>query len=246
MGIIDKDRFKQVLTDAGWTADEADLQVRLCDIDLSLGLTKDGTASVKAGFMSGAYTDSEAKGVLTKLGVSDDRITQLMFNWHLKLNARRRQVAAKEVSGWFIDGIIDITDFTSRLTKLDYNAQDVTRIIQAAILEQAKRIARAQKQTYTEMQRAIEKNLRESEKRRKESDRLQRQREKELRDQLAAAANAEQNRLEKFLSARTETNLRKWLAANEITELEVRETLRLKGWIDRDITRWLDIERNKR
>lgn len=246
MGIIDKGKMRQTMIDVGWKDWEADVSVKLCDIDLSLGLAKDATASIKAGFLSGSFSETETRTQLANVGVSPERVQQLLFNWKLKLSSRRRVVAAKEVSGWFIDGLIAMDEFVSRLTKLEYNAADVTRIIQAAVLEQSKRIAKAQKTAYDTLQKQFEKNLKEAEKRRQEAERLQRLREKQLRDQQAAIAAAEKHRLEQFLSARTEANLRKWLASKEITEEEIRMTFRLKGWIDADITRWLEFEKGKR
>jgi hypothetical protein len=244
-GTIDRNGAEKTLILAGWTQDETNLQLELCDIDSFINIAKDGIGSIKAGFMSGVYTEKEARVELQTLGITDERIKQYLYLWRLKMASRRKVVAAKEVAGWFITDIIGMEEFVSRLTKLDYNAQDVTRIVQSTILEKATRIAKAQKQSYLEMQRQIEKNLRETERRRKEAERLARQREAELRRLQQEAAAAERNRLEHFLALRTEANLRKWLANGEITELEIRETFRIKGMNDADITRWLDTERQR-
>ena len=245
LGTINKDRFREVLIQVKYTPEDASDIIHLCDIDLAYGMTKERVGFIRAGFLSGAYDYTEARLELDNLKLSVERRDQLLYSWQLKLDSRRRVIAAKEVSQWYIDDIISLDDMISRFTKLDYNATDVTRMVQAANLEKSKRLESARKRAADEMQRIIEKNMKAAEKARKDAERLAREREAMIRREAQRLQREADQRLANFLSARTEANLRLWLASEEITEAEVRDTFRLKGWIEADIDRWLQIERER-
>lgn len=245
IGLIDGDAAIAALVGVGFEPQEAKSQHGLCDMTWANDYAKDAVNTIRGGYLTGAFTLQEARTALLAYGIVTKRIDQLLSLWHLKLDARRKQVAAKEISGWFIEGIIGMDDLISRLTKLNYFPVDVTRIVQAAVLEQSKRYNRAQKQAASEAQKIIEKNIRETEKRRKEMAQAARQQQRELEKQRRDADQAASDRLRRFLSGRSESNLRKWLASNEITEQEVSDTFTQRGWNPVDIERWLQIERER-
>lgn len=246
LGLLNEANYKTTLKLAKFDDDEITVEHSLCDMDSANNIAKDGIGSIKNGFLSGAYTEQEARQHLTTLGISVDRTNDYMFLWGLKLSSRRRVVAAKEVSQWFIDGIINMNEFISRLTKLDYSQEDITRMTQAAVLEQGNKIKKANKVAAKEAEREIQRLLREAQRSKERYERMERERRKELQRQQHEADRRNQERLSRFLSARTEANLRKWLSENQISESEVRETFRLKGWSEQDIERWLNVERNNR
>lgn len=239
LGVIDSQAFELSLTNAGFTKEEAGMENTLCQFDNGNKIASEGIKAVKVGFLSGAYTEPEARLLLKQLRVQDGPIMHYLFTWNMQLNSRRRVVAAKEVSQWFIDGIIDIIEFNSRLTKLQYGPSDITRIIQAAQLEQARRLMAARKKAADELARQTEKNIRDAEKARQRAEQLRKQQERELQRRIDELQRQERERLARFLSARTEANLKAWWAANEIGPEDIAATFRLKGWAEIDIRRWL-------
>jgi hypothetical protein len=240
LGSIDKDTFIQKMTQVGIPTNEVQVEAEVCDMEAANKYLTEFIRSVKAGLMSGAYDVNEARLELTSLQLDKDKIEQYLGLWQVILRTRRKLVAAGEVSKWFVDGLIGIDELISRLTKLDYNAEDVTRIVQAAVLSAAKVMAKAQKAASREAQRIIEDNLRKAEKIRKAAQH-------ELQDRQRAATRAANEakheadkRLREFLSGRSEVHLKKYWKDGEIDVNEIRDTLKLKGWADIDINRWIE------
>lgn len=244
LGYLKSDEVENNLIDVGFDPDEAKGNVAVFEMEKVNRFTDTAIKAVKSGVFSGALTLLEAKPQLLQLELDPKDVDEYLFLWNLWLSNRRKQVSAGMVSGWFVDGLIDIQELVSRLTKLQFNPADVTRMVQAAVLQAARRVAKAQKEAAAELQKEIDRNLKAAEKQRKllqqQQLALQREREKELKAAQATAAK----RLHEFLASRTDKNLIAWYKINEISKDEIRQTLLLRGFSDGDAQRWLDAYTN--
>jgi hypothetical protein len=243
LGLLDQKGLKDGLEAVGFTLMESGSESALCDMRWGTKYASEAVTTVKRGYLTGAFTDFEAAKILGQYDITQERIDQYIHLWQLKLQGTRKQVSTQMVSNWFIDGIIGLPEFLSRLSKLGYSPEDLTRIVQAAQWEQSKRLARAQKIASQEAQRLIEKNLRDSEKARKQASQIARQSTRDAQTAYDKAAKEESNRIKRLLAGRSEANLRTWLADKLITEDEVRGTFNQRGWASLDIDRWLAAER---
>lgn len=244
-GIITNQDMQARLIDVGYTADEAKAHTGLCDMKAGNAYAKEAVTTIKRNYLTGGFDEQEATTALKKYSFTDIDIQRYLAIWNLKLDGTVRQTSTQMVTGWFIEGIIGLEEYISRLSKMNYTPQDVTRIVQAAQYEQAKRLARAQKVAASEAQKQIEKNLRDADKARKEAEAMARQRQRELQRLQAAMQKEEADRFRRFLAGRTEANLRNWLSDGSISEDEVRYTFNARGWNPVDIERWLQVEREK-
>jgi hypothetical protein len=238
-GIIDEPRMKEIMREVDFKADEIEHHVHTCKIDIALTISKETVVNVRTGFMQGSLTRDEAIRQLELGGVKSERITQYLFRWEQRLELVKRAVNTKEIAGWYIEDIISRMEFVSRLTKLNYSQQDLTRIVQAADLVKAKAESKLQERAKGEMEKLIAKNLKEAEKMRKEAELREREANRTIAKAIERERKAIEKRLQQFLQARSTTNLKQWYTAGELTADEVRDTLRLKGWIEADIERWL-------
>jgi hypothetical protein len=234
----DKD-FLTGLQEVGYTEPEAKGELGVCNLKLANNHITEFIKVMKRGFLTGAFTRQEAEDAMKLFDIKQDRIDYYLSIWQLTLNGTRKQVSTQMITGWFLEGIINLDEYTSRLTKLGYSAEDVTRIIQSAQWEQAKRIAKAQRAAATEAQKLIEKNMKDAEKARKQAEQLRRERERALKQAQEQQQKEEQDRFRRFLAGRSEANLRSWLNEGTITDDEVRWTFNQKGWNPADIERWL-------
>jgi hypothetical protein len=239
-GVADDADVTNALVSVGATRAQADMEVQIIKLSTLNADIEDNIKSIRAGFLSGAFTSDEVKAFLEQLGIGKDRLKQLAFNWQLQLSSRRKIVAAKECSGWYIDGIISEFELIVRLTRLQYNQEDVTRIVQAANLQIARQFTKAEAKAAKELAAAIEKSYREAQQQQARIQAKLKEQQRELEKKLKEQQAIADKKLAQFLSARTDANLKAWWRDGTINENDIRATLKLRGWIDDDIGRWVN------
>jgi hypothetical protein len=111
-------------------------------------------SSVKKKFMLGEIDFSSISGQLISYGYDLDEANDFASAWLCERSARIKQQSAEKLCKWFAAGIIDATDFSTRLTNIGYKPLDVINIMTAcqqgidkkAAAEQAKQLAKAERE----------------------------------------------------------------------------------------------------
>lgn len=226
IGIIAPEEAANRLVGFGMEKAKADSFVNECRFQGTLQIVKASLSAVKNGFLLGEFTAVVARTTLLSLGFQRFDIERYIRLWTILLSGKRKHVSATVIIDWFIDGIIGIQELNSRLTNLRYPLEEVQRMVQHASLKLEQRTLKLVEQSRDKAEKLAEKQ------------RIAREKATEK------VRQAEAKRLSQFLAARSEANLRKWFRAGQIQDTDIRETLRLKGFIEADIDRWLIVERS--
>jgi hypothetical protein len=193
-----------------------------CDARRKLATLKKSIGAVRSLFLRGELDTLQTRNQLNTLGIDQARIREYLQLWEIERAARKKEVVAATMCGWLESGLITQPEFKARLMRIGYESVDADRIIRHCELGiLAKRSAELQKLAKAQAAQA-ERQRQAAEKLRKEGERT-----------------AERT-LTKWLAARSEKNLIAFFKKKEIDEKEIRATLKLKGWLAKDIDRWVN------
>jgi len=127
--------------------------------------------AVRRRMFTGEITEIETRRELVRLGLDASVAADLAEGWTCEIASAAKEPTVKMLTGWLQAGVIDTNDFYQRLLNLRYSREDAKRILDTALVVEAKRL-----------QALAEKAAKEAEARReKAAKEAQRQREKQAK-----------------------------------------------------------------
>lgn len=215
------------LQGVGLSLNEAREFIGGCDLDMRIADLKYAVGGVKKQWLAGTISEAQARNLLRGYGVAQERIDKHLSTWQLYRTQVRRELSAQQIVQYWDEQIINLADARARLVNLGYDPTAANMMINHARLGA---LARSNK----ERDRVLK--AQEAEARR-----LAAQRKAEIKEQETAQAK----RMTRFLALQSEKNLKEWLKAGSISEVEIRETFTARGHKPADIERWLSTNRPK-
>lgn len=201
--------------------DRAIRQMGLCDVEMRVKIGEAVVKSTRSLYLKLVVDANGARQILTREGISNARINDLLRLWQLELAGKRREVTASSLCQWRESGVISDAEHVTRLSRLGYTPLDIDRIVRhcrTGILAKG----------HKEVTRRLAAQQRIAEKSAK------------IAEQRAAKREAVVEKARKAaLSARSDANLKRWLDLGVMDENEAAESLRQRGWLLADINRWL-------
>jgi hypothetical protein len=89
--------------------------------------------SIKRGFLSGQYDDSQLQVELSSLKLDPEHISELTSRWNCERASRDKQATAAMLAGWYMEGSLDETEYYTRLINLRWNNTDAARMVQSSV-----------------------------------------------------------------------------------------------------------------
>jgi len=222
LGVIDigtaTDRLKEILG----SQELATQEITKCVVKMRSDDLKKAQAAVRKLYMSGAASEQEVNAMLQGIGVVQERADQIVSIWKVERAGMSRQASAEKLCQWHGKGLISTQEMIGRLQRLNWNDDDIQRIVSYCILgelaaqqkEVDKRIqaeAKAEAQKQKQIQQALDKQQRAAEK------------------AFAAATKLE-----------TEKNVSAWWKAGIIGPETVAKIWLMKGNSQADVIRWME------
>lgn len=215
VGILDRDALVRQLVAWGATAQDAERQAAVADVDLGTRRAKEVVAAVRKQFLLGGLDDAGVGRTLLGYGIVAGRVAEYLADWQLELQFRAKQVAAGKVVKWACDGLISIDDLNRRLINMGYPDEDRAGLLAEAEQCAAQLAARAAAAQARQQQQQIRQQI-------------------QAQKQALAAVKA----LAQMLAGRaTPKDLRKWFCEGLISSKEVYQRLAYLQWPVEDITR---------
>lgn len=210
LGLGTTAEHKQNLAFAGWMPRDAEAVITMCTFRRDIRYVKRAVKLIRRAYLGGRIGEDTAQGRLNQLQIQPERVTAYMAEWNLELTTRAKEPQAAVLCQWYGSGLLSLTEFAARLTRLGWSDADRMRVIAHCLIGVQARSLREQKQAAALAER-----------KRKEADRIKRE---ELR---------------RFLAGRTDEDLKRWYSEGVITEDDIRYTLKLRGYANVDIERHL-------
>lgn len=221
LGALDKQAALGALVDAGFTPAEATAEVDHCDLKHRTKFLAGQVKGVRRAFLKGIFNEQQARIELGRAGVAIVRVEEMLTTWKLEQMPGTREASTAQLCDWFGSGFLDTQEFLRRLRNMGWSDVDADRIWRHCTLghlakaaKERDKVARAQLQEQRRLAR------------------LASQQQKE-------AARSRESALQRILAARSEQHLVAWFKDKLLTVADIRGTLRLKGWDNVDIQRFL-------
>lgn len=221
LGALDAEGAVGTLRNAGLTQVEAVAEVDHCDLKQRTRFMAGQVKGVKRAFMKGIFNEQQTRIELGRAGVAIRRVEEMLILWKLEQLPGTREASTGQLCDWFGSGFFDTREFLRRLRNLGWDDVDADRIWRHCTLghlakaaKEREKIARAQIQEQRRLARIATQQQKE-------------------------AARSRETALQRVLAARTEQHLVTWFKEGLLTVADVRGTLRLKGWANADIQRFL-------
>lgn len=215
LGIIDADKYRELLQQHGLTANDARDAVQLAELDLQGKRVARIVEFIRKQYLKGVINNNQALAQLLQVGVVQPRAGLYVDDWTLEINVQFKQISAQKAVKWACEGLISVEQLRNRLQNLGYDREDQNGLVAEATVCSATRATRAAAQ----------------------QARDQRQTVRELQQQQRAAAQAILAARRQLASHGTPAQLRKWFCAGSLGQAELYSRLRSLGWPDADITR---------
>lgn len=207
--------------------EETRQRIDQCKLEHRIAVVKQTISAIRAGYLRLEYDANEARRLLTLSGVDRVRINELLEVWRIQLNKLDKDATVNQLCGWYNQGSITRVEYKQRLKRLGYSEADVDRIVRhcelGELAKQAKVRERIANATRREQQRIFSRAEREEKERKR----------------------AQEREIARFLSFRSEKNLKEWLLAGELTAGQVKSTLLQKGVSNDDADRWIRVTLGK-
>jgi len=111
---------------------------------------------IKRRFLTGEIDIAQATAELTNRGTDSQYASRLVDWWQCELKSGEKHVSANTLCEWLARGAISSVDFTDRLKRIGYSADDAARMLDDCLIKvSAKRLAQAKKEA---KEHAIEQN----------------------------------------------------------------------------------------
>lgn len=125
-------------------------------------------SKIRQRFVTGEIDADEAKGELSRFGISNERANDSIHWWQCELKSGERHVSASTLCDWFARGAINGVEFVSRLRRIGYSDIDASLMLEdcgiklnAAALAKAKREAKENAIQQDKINRALERAARQ-------------------------------------------------------------------------------------
>ena len=225
-------------------ADFSDAQIKVifaeCESAHAAKTSERVLALAKRAFLRGQMNAKEAKDTLRQAGFVQARFDEVLKLWEFELFAGAKEASVSKLVNAFEEGLLTAEELVSRLVKLNYNQKSIGLIIRLALVRQQKTRLKLAKAAAAEAKKLQDAAKAEAERLFKEREKLRQEAERERQRLLKEAFAKEREALARFLSFRSEQNLRKWLSDGSIDVEDVRATLLLKGATPADAERWIN------
>lgn len=215
LGIIDADRYRELLVQHGLTPNDARDAVQLAELDLQSKRVAKIVDFVRKQYLRGVLDENQALGQLQQVGIVQPRAGLYVEDWTREIQVQFKQISAQKAVKWACEGLISVEQLRNRLENLGYDREDQNGLVAEAALCSSSRATRAAAQQAS----------------------AQRQTVRELQQQQRAAAQAILAARRQLASHGTPAQLRKWFCAGSLGQAELYSRLRSLGWPDADITR---------
>jgi len=177
-GELSEDQAKRIWQMEGVPERYYDDMVDRAGIEGNANRRKVCIASLKKRYFLGEFDETQVSSQLVGLGISALTAIEISAGFTCELRSRGRQIAAKELVGWYLDSVISPAELQLRLLRLGYDNDDVVLILRQADL------TRQRKQTAKEKRELAENTAAD---RRKESDRRRDEADQRRKDHESAA-----------------------------------------------------------
>lgn len=193
-GELNESEAKQILRMEGVPSRYDEDIMAKADIEGASSRRKACMASLRRRYFLGEFDESGLQAELVGLGIPLWRAIEIGSGWTCELRSRGRQVAAKELVSWYLDGVISPAELKLRLLRLRYDTDDVTLILRQADLTRQRRQTAKEKR---ELKEQDSKSRREdSDRRRDDAD------QRRIENEAASAIRSIQRALSKSMATR--------------------------------------------
>jgi hypothetical protein len=160
-------------------ATEAEVDSVLDDVDLMRDTLRRSKCvkAVRRKRITGETSEREATNELLALGVDGPVALTLSEGWTCEIASMSKEPTTSMLAGWFIRGLIDVSEFDKRLRNLRFSPLDASRIIADTVMVENERMRKL-------AEAAARRAKADDEKRKKEAERIAEKRKKEQAEKL--------------------------------------------------------------
>jgi hypothetical protein len=124
-GVIADAEFMEQLIKLGLTPEDAQTTVSLATAEYHRVRVVGTTKAIKRGYLRGVIDDVQLRSDLDQLGISVDRVNDMVDDWRIEKGLQRKEVPAGALVKAACNGLIGVPDVIRRLRNLQYRDEDI-------------------------------------------------------------------------------------------------------------------------
>jgi len=126
---IERDTAKEMLIDIAFPEETAELLMVRADLEIYASIKKEQIGYIKAAYIAGKITMSDAESRLGELNLPSKETNNLMESWELARKSKVKELSLDNLKAFFAAKVITVGELKVELTEIGYNAEDVGRFV---------------------------------------------------------------------------------------------------------------------
>lgn len=168
---IDRERATTLLRQSGIKEEYITKFLDTEDARRNADFKKVTSAALKKRFMSGEFSTAEINTQLTNLGFDPANTGEIVYEWTQIRDAKYKAPTVSMLCDWWRRGLIEMSDFSTRVTNLGYSHLDAQRIVQTCLGKRSEQLEKDAERARKEAESKEAKRLRDLKAAQKDAER---------------------------------------------------------------------------